>query len=291
MPSPFSYKELITLLNQIPDPMFITEAKKDGFLHIIEANDAAVEHMKYTKDELLTMSPFDLVESDFLKKATINHTELKRGKVLELESIHVTKEGKNVPVNLKLKQVNFTDKNPYVITLFNDISDKHHTEALLKNTHQQLEALFDYNPDLIFMMDNEGYFINTNPANYRILKYTKEEMLLKNFSDVVYPDDMELTNEHFQLVLNKQSVQVELRVLDKQQNILILDVTAVPIITKDKVAGIIGIARDISEEKRMSNALQESEQRYRSIYENNIDAVLSFDLNGRFSYMNKATED
>ncbi len=286
----FSYEELTTLVNHIPDPVFLTEVKKDGSLLIVEANKACVDSMKYTKKELLTMSPLDLVEKNFLRKVSLNPSQLKEGKIVQMDSIHVTKEGEQFPVSVKMKQVTFDQTSTFVITLFHDISLQHHTEALLESTHQQLEALFDYNPDLIFMLDVGGNFTNTNPANERILKYTKEEMLSKNYVDVVYPEDLEVTNHHFQLVMNKQIMQLELRVLDKDQNILTLDVTAVPVVTKEKVTGVIGIARDISTEKRMAKELQESEQRYRSIYENNVDAVMSFDLDGNFTHVNKTTQ-
>ncbi len=61
-----------------------------------------------------------------------------------------------------MKQIILDNTHTYVITLFQDITDQHHTEALLENTHQQLEALFDYNPDLIFMLDAEGNFTNSS---------------------------------------------------------------------------------------------------------------------------------
>ncbi|HUZ01214.1 MAG TPA: PAS domain S-box protein [Thermomicrobiaceae bacterium] len=51
-----------------------------------------------------------------------------------------------------------------------------------------------------------------------------------------------------------------------------------------------GILRDITERKRAQLALAESEQRYRSLFEHNPDAVYSFDLNGVFQSANPACE-
>ncbi len=59
--TPFSFEELTTLLHYIPEPIIITEAKKDGSLRIVEANKASVDYMKYTKEELLTMSPLEKI--------------------------------------------------------------------------------------------------------------------------------------------------------------------------------------------------------------------------------------
>ncbi|MNI00358.1 Sporulation kinase E [compost metagenome] len=46
----------------------------------------------------------------------------------------------------------------------------------------------------------------------------------------------------------------------------------------------------IYERTRAENRLEESEQRYKSLYENNPDAICSFDLTGRFISVNPATE-
>ncbi|MGP4042139.1 PAS domain-containing protein [Gracilibacillus sp. D59] len=289
--SPFSYQDLISIIQQMPDPIVISELADDDSFIIREANQALIIQSGYTRQDLLNMSPLDLIDKDLLRKVTFDQSALLQFKPLQMESILLTKDETKIPVLIKVKLMQLENGAKYFISQFQDITDKRNTEVLLEKTHQQLESLFVDNPDLIFMLNKQGYFTNINPASERILKYTKAELLSKTFTDIVHEQDLSLFNQSFQQVLNNQTVQVNVRVHDKSGNILTVYVTAVPTIYREQVTGVIGVARDITSEKAISQQLQESEQRYRSLFDNNIDPVLTLDLQGHFVYMNKATED
>ncbi len=63
-----------------------------------------------------------------------------------------------------------------------------------------------------------------------------------------------------------------------------------PVVEGGKVVGAVVTFSDVTERKRAEEALEESEQRYRSLFEHNPDAVYSFDLEGRFLSANPACE-
>lgn len=65
---------------------------------------------------------------------------------------------------------------------------------------------------------------------------------------------------------------------------LILHASGIPV-------GMRGIVRNISDRKVVEQALRESEQRYRSLFENNSDAIIQIDLNGYIVDANHTTTD
>ena len=69
-----------------------------------------------------------------------------------------------------------------------------------------------------------------------------------------------------------------------------LNVKNVPIIVDGIVVGVYGIAQDITEKSRLETRLKESEQRYKSLFENHPEAIFSFDLNGNFTSGNLGVE-
>ncbi|MES2460889.1 MAG: PAS domain S-box protein [Armatimonadota bacterium] len=56
------------------------------------------------------------------------------------------------------------------------------------------------------------------------------------------------------------------------------------------VPGIVAVVTDVSARRATERQLEESEQRYRSLFDWNVDAVFSFDLSGRFTSVNAACE-
>ncbi|QGH33361.1 EAL domain-containing protein [Gracilibacillus salitolerans] len=286
-----SYHDLLLLIHHIPEPLIVSSWDSDQNQQIVAVNKAAIELTGYSRYELLDMDPFDLVDPDLLRHISLDKQAFFKSKFDRFESVQIKKNGEKYPVSVALKLVETDENRKYIINIFSDITDKKNTEVLLEKTHQEFESLFDFNPDLIFTLNKKGHFTNVNPANERILHFTKQELLDKSYHDIIYEEDLSLCNSLFQEVITNNAVQKELRVYTKEKDILILDITAVPTFKKDKITGVIGVARDITKEKEIAKQLQESEQRYRSLFENNIDPVLTLDLQGHFIYMNKVTED
>jgi PAS domain S-box-containing protein len=70
-----------------------------------------------------------------------------------------------------------------------------------------------------------------------------------------------------------------------------IDDSAAPIRDEQgRILGAVLVFRDISERRRAEQALHESEQRYRSLFDNNLDPIFSLDAEGRFFMANAAAE-
>ncbi|MBN2579576.1 MAG: PAS domain S-box protein [Pirellulales bacterium] len=153
-------------------------------------------------------------------------------------------------------------------------------EEALKASQQNLQNLFDSLPDLVFIVDEDFKLLDVNPAVEKRLGYRKEELLGKNIS-IVHPPEPQ-----------SEVLAVQARIYRGEQTLV-----SRPFIAKDGalipaetwvVRGYwggksvaFGLGRDLSEIHKTLRALQESEQRFRAVFENAAIGLVLTDLEGK----------
>jgi PAS domain S-box-containing protein len=86
-----------------------------------------------------------------------------------------------------------------------------------------LDKFFKLSRDLFCVANDEGYFIEVNPAFTKVLGYSKEELLSKPFAEFVHPDDFQKTlNETQNLIQGQDTLEFENRYLHKDGTYRIL---------------------------------------------------------------------
>jgi diguanylate cyclase (GGDEF)-like protein/PAS domain S-box-containing protein len=123
-------------------------------------------------------------------------------------------------------------------------------EAQLREKEQHYHSLFDHNQDAVFTIDLNGCVLESNPACTHVTGYRAEELLNKPLSDLIVPEHKEETSRRFRLVLTGQPQEYELSILNKQGQRVDLIVKNLPKHENGKVIGALGIAKDITEQKR-----------------------------------------
>jgi len=286
-----SKDELYQIIQNINDALYITSFNEDMvFDHFVEVNKAAHDQLGYSREEFLNLVPTDIIDPNSLNGLKQELQQLLQGNHTTRESTHITKQGKKIAVEVSNRLITLVGEQ-YILSTVRDISNRKETEVMLEKTLIQFESLFKYNPDIIFTLNPEGTFININPSGEKILEYPLDELLGMSYTSIIAPEDLDETTHHFQKILAGNTVRFESAIFTKDNQKVELNITAVPIIFQNKIDGLIGIARDITIQKQTEKNLKESEQRYRSLFDNNLDAVLTFDLEGHFVEVNAATED
>ncbi|MCX5975120.1 MAG: PAS domain S-box protein [Coprothermobacterota bacterium] len=129
---------------------------------------------------------------------------------------------------------------------------------------------------------NEGILVSdethrTTFANRRmaeLLGYTPEELLGRSMEEFIFPEDLA---DHRQRMSNRRQgvgEQYERRLRRRDGSTLWTSVSATPILENGEFRGSIGLYTDITERKRMEEALRESEEKYRALVENANEAII-----------------
>lgn len=157
----------------------------------------------------------------------------------------------------------------------------------LKELEERYRYLVENSPDVIgIILDNKIAFFNE--AGLRILGYTRDEIIGKEVSEIIHPEDREVVLKDIEIVLSGGSVHPrEYRLLNKKGDIIYVEATRKKIEYEGKPA-VQCIVRDISERKKREKEIKELEDRYRSLIEDSPDAI-GVIYNGRIVFCNNRT--
>ncbi len=163
-----------------------------------------------------------------------------------------------------------------------DITDRRKTEDAL----QMSARVFEHSIDMLCVAGFDGYFKNLNPSWERTLGWSTGELLTRPWIEFVHPDDRAATQEaRSTLVDGREVYQFENRYVCKDGSIRWLSWNSFPY-PADGV--MFGVARDVTEAKRVSVALRDSEEKYRLLVDNAAEAVFVAQ-DGMIRFANPAT--
>jgi PAS domain S-box-containing protein len=181
-----------------------------------------------------------------------------------------------LPVNLYKDQritgwrENYLYKLPSgeVVAVYEDVTER-------KMAEEERDRLFNLSIDMMAVAGFDGYFKQVNPSWTRILGWTAEEMTSKPYLEFVHPDDIKITIEAGEQLKQSRSLfAFKNRYKKKDGTYLWLSWNSFPY-TEQKI--ILAIARDVTAEQKIQDALKSSELRYRMLFEAAKDGILIID--------------
>jgi PAS domain S-box-containing protein len=168
-----------------------------------------------------------------------------------------------------------------------DITARKQTENALKESEERYRSLVDnLICGIIIMQEGKIAYIN----NWLVEQsgFTREELLGQPFDFFVHPDDKELSVTAVARRFDGDaSIRPPLRVLTKNGDIRWTEALGTVIEYKGKPA-VLSCIIDITERMKAEDALHETEEKYRSLFEETKDIVLISTPGGKFIDINPA---
>lgn len=131
--------------------------------------------------------------------------------------------------------------------------------------------------DVIYEVGLDGKINYVSPAVEKLLGYVPEDFYGKNFFSFVYESDVPLVKEALQYIDKPRNSHIEFRLLARSGDLCWVRTTATPLRSGDTIIGGAGALSAISEIKMMQQQLQDSESRFRGIFEASNDGILLVD--------------
>lgn len=257
-------KRLSTLINSMID--FVTF--KDGEGRWIEANEFGLKLFQLENVDYRGKKDSDLAEyspfyADALRNCEVTDEETwKNGTITRAEEIVPMPDGPPKTFDtIKVPLFHTDGSRQGLVIIGRDITEKIQLARQLEESRQQYKSLFDYSPDIIYMLDLHGNISNLNPHFEVITGFKRDEMIGKNIATIL-PQKYKRHLHKFISTVTKESkpVMYELKIPDARENIMILQCTSVPIVVNGNTTGIIGYGRDVTEMRKTEERLRRTEK-------------------------------
>jgi diguanylate cyclase (GGDEF)-like protein/PAS domain S-box-containing protein len=182
----------------------------------------------------------------------------------------------------------------------NYILERKQSRSALSESEERFRVMSDASPLGIFLSDAQGDCIYTNAAYHTISGQSLAETLGTNWTTAIHPDDRKLAvKEWHEAVNERKPFLAEVRFV-RSDNTMVwtrLNAAAINNNANQKAQGYVQIVEDISDRKAMETILRVSEdalfdqQERAQVTLNSIgDAVLTTNLGGKISYLNRTAE-
>ena len=261
-------------------------------LRFLDCNESAYQTLGYSREEFLSLSVFDI--DPFVDESLLARIdgEMERSGFVTFESLHRRKDGSTFPVELSVKIVRL--ERDYRLAVVRDITERKLAQESLHQAEKKYRDIFENAVEGIFQTTRDGRFITANPALARMFGFETPEELIRERADISLQHYVEpQRREEFKRLLEEHGVVrgFEYQAYRKGgSKIWILEDVRAVCDERGSVLYYEGTSEDITERKWAEEALRESEERYRELFENAKDATYVHDLSGRYTSVNRAAE-
>jgi PAS domain S-box-containing protein len=165
-------------------------------------------------------------------------------------TIEITPTRLNRPLLVTIEPVlDNSNRASAVVCTARDLSELRKVQAVAREHQSLLTNILESARESIYAVDTNGCFKWCNTATLNGLGYTLSEFIGRPLLDMVYEGDRELVHEKLAAALNGVPQTYEMRYFAFDGRLRHARVDNSPLVVEGQTTGVLGIARDITEQK------------------------------------------
>ena len=274
-----------SVMNASPDDITITDIQG----RILAASKSAVVMFGYEEQELLGRTLTDFIAVKDRARGESNFALMQKGKLTGLgEYLGVHKNGKTFDIEVNGEFVKDQNgESTKMIFIVRDITKRKDSEEKIKEAGEYLDNIVDAIADPIFVKDAHYRFVLANNALSKMLGINKKEIIGKTLAESLPKAQMKHFLEVDKMVLDTGIDNTSEEFLTGKNGKLFTLVTKKSRhIDSRGNKFLVGVIHDITVLRIIENALKESEENYRNIFEQSPIAIEVYDQGGKLVRVN-----
>ncbi|MEA1921037.1 MAG: PAS domain S-box protein, partial [Pseudomonadota bacterium] len=252
---------------------------------IVYANPFASVLTGYTNAELLQLPKFGLVHSDYLEIAVERNLARLRGEETPGQyDIKLQVKGGVIKwVEFHMEKYELLGQKMTLGTAI-DITERKKIEEDLRLSEEKFRAFTENAQVMIYTYDSKGIFTYINKMCEVLTGYSRDELIGMNFTKLLHDDYKNLSVKR---AVSRRASETPGATYDyigvkKDGSCRWWELSGVPLEGDDGEVTVLGSAIDITDRVESEQALKESEEKFRALFERSSDPMLLLDEEGFF---------
>jgi len=169
-----------------------------------------------------------------------------------------------------------------------DITAQKSAEQALREAAEKYRTLVNSIIDVVYSVDADGIITFISPQVESLAGIRPDELVGRRFTEFVHPDDLPTLAQSWARLVQDTLEPFDFRVFDAEGRVRHVRSSSSPHFTDGVFTGAIGSIAEITGRVEAEQALQQSERKYRELFEQSVDAVNLVSPDGRILEANPA---
>ncbi len=251
----------------------------------VNVNEAFNRILGYKKEEVAGKHYSIFLHPDDIDETAVTAEEIQGGsKVTDFENRGIHKDGHEV--NLLWSAVWSQEEN-VMVCVGRDVTE----QKLARQKEEFQKILVEHGADTLAVFDEKLNYVHSGGAIFRQMGYTPEQLIDTNLVNYIHPDDLPLVRDSLSKATGTEEdfVVPFLRFKDAKGEWRWIETAVSNQLHNPLVRAFVTTSRDVTKRVNQHIKLEESEQRFKSLFENHLDLIFFQNREGIIEDVNNTT--
>ena len=271
------------LLNHATDMLCVIDSEG----RFVKVNMAGQRLLGYQNNEIIGHFYTEFIHPDDLNITRQAVIDIRNGKIINnFENRYIRKDKRVIPF---IWSVSWVEEDGMFYCTVRDATERYNLHRKVNEKDAFYEALIEHGSDMLGLLDESGNYLYISGATSKILGYSTEQLIGLNAFSLIHPDDLASVVDSWSNLENQPFIQPsEFRFKAVDGTWRWIETIVSDQLHNPAIRAYVVSSRDITDRKMSRLRLEENEQRYRALFENNPDIVIFENTSGKITQVNPA---